>query len=166
MKKTTSRALVTAVSVISLSAGIFACAAESTGATDGTTGTTQEAICLNYPCTRLSGGTSGRLTSSSGGLVMDPGPTTPPDPNHNAVICDDAHMGPVAGHPEAHWQMIEQKDANGNDLGYALCQAVVPVDCNIPDAKCGGFAVISTYTCVWPGQTVHCDRLTGTCACY
>jgi hypothetical protein len=166
MKKTTSRTTVVVASVLCLSFGVFACAVESSGATEEKTGTAEQAICLNYPCKTITGGTSGRLASSSGYVVMDPGPTTPPDPNHNAVKCDDATLGPVPGHPEASWQLVQARDADGNALGYYICAAVVPVDCNLPDAKCGGYSVISTYTCTWPGQTVHCDRLSGTCSCY
>jgi len=144
------------LTLLSVAGGLIACTADSTSAAEGPTGTSEEALCINPPCTTLiSGGTSGKLTS--GGVVVvgvDPGPTP------YSFTC----KGKVPGHPGYYYTIVPSPtDPNTWICVWGECP---PGFVDDGSGHCGGLTPVANAPCTWPGQTTHCDRWSGTCSCY
>lgn len=129
--------------------GVTACAVGPADEQGENTGTTQEALCLNYPdCVVKTGGSKwGGLTSSSGGM-LDPGTSTSSSGgttqtftcNGKASLCLD---------PDNH---------------YLSCNAD-RTSCVCMSGCGGGGWPYGTYNpCLW-GRTYTCTAW-GTCSCY
>lgn len=129
--------------------GVTACAVGSSDEQGENTGSTQQAMCLNYPdcITKTSSTWGGRLTTSSGGLMLDPGTSTSSSGGTTQTFTCDGKAS-LCLDPDNH---------------YLSCNAD-RTSCVCMSGCGGGGWPYGTYNpCLW-GRSYTCDAW-GTCTC-
>jgi hypothetical protein len=140
------RAFAAVSAVLLFAAGVVAC---TTGTDEEATGSTEEAICVDFPC-----------VPPRTGVARPPKSVVVSDPPTQSFQC----TGPVPGDPNGYFYIITED-------GHCAIAKPDPRACPEASASgtgiiCWGYSVVSYYICPVNKPNISCVPLTGTCTCY